>query len=734
MVEAVDVPVGRVEADRSRVMRGAVLVLPLFAVTIFLGAVLVFGVQPIAARMLLPYFGGSPAVWSATSLFFQVALLAGYGYSYVLTNRVSPRFQPLVHLPVLAIPIVLLPLSLPISEATLQGLPPAIAVMTVLALGVGLPFTVAATTGPLLQRWFSFTGHRWADDPYFLYAASNAGSLLVLLAYPFLIEPRWDLDEQATLWSAGFLAFAALAATSGLVVFRRVTQSAPQERIDTAAAASISWTTRARWLVLAAIPAALSLGVTQHISTDIAAIPLLWIAPLALYLLSFVLAFSRSNPLTAEVAGRVMPWALAAVLIAPFLAPPIWVLLGVHLAFLFIAAMVCHARLAGERPDPSRLTEYYLLLSIGGALGGAFVSLVAPLVFEAVWEYPIAIVAALLVRPRVPGGVSRRVLVGIALAVLAAASLVVASATIPSVAPPWIPILALGVCVVAIARWRLAPALVAAIVLGSIIVGGGQAIHADRTFFGVYRVTEDAEAHSLIHGTTVHGMQFTDPARRSIPTAYYHPSGPIGQVFGMHDRLDRVGVIGLGVGTLASYGQAGERMTFYEIDPAVVSMARNPSLFTFIADSEATVETVVADGRRGLAADDATYALLVVDAFSSDAIPVHLVTREAVALYADRIADDGLIAFHITNRFVDLEPVLGAIANSLGLDALIQDDQSVTPAQAAEGKRPSAWVLLATGATPLEPFVEDGWWRPLVTDPADRVWTDGYSDLVGALR
>ena len=734
-MEAVDVQAGRVEADRTRLARRAVPVLPLFAVTIFLGAVLVFGVQPIAARMLLPYFGGSPAVWSTTSLFFQVALLAGYGYSYLLTNRVRPRFQPLVHLLVLAAPVLLLPLSLPISDATLESLPPALAVMAVLALGVGLPFTVAATTGPLLQRWFSFTGHRWADDPYFLYAASNAGSLLVLLAYPFLIEPRWDLSEQATLWSFGFIAFAVLAAACGLVVFRRVGQSVRPEGSDAVVAARISWPMRARWLALAAIPAALSLGVTQHISTDIAAIPLLWIAPLALYLLSFVLAFSRRNPLTADVAGRILPWALAAMLVAPFLSPPIWVLLGVHLAFLFIAAMMCHARLASERPEPSRLTEYYLLLSIGGALGGAFVSLAAPIVFEAVWEYPIAIVAALLARPRATAGPSRRALIGFAAAVLAGVALMLISATIPSTVPVWVPLLALGICVVAVARWRPAPALIAGVVLGAILLGGGQAIHADRTFFGVYRVTADADSHSLVHGTTVHGMQFTDPAMRSIPTAYYHPSGPIGQVFAAHEgQLDRVGVIGLGVGTLAAYGEAGETMTFFEIDPAVVSLARDPSLFSFIEDSAATIETVVADGRRGLAADDMTYDMFVIDAFSSDAIPVHLVTREAVVLYADRIGEEGLIAFHITNRFVDLEPVLGAIADSLGMHALIQGDDTVTAAQAAEGKRVSTWVLMANETAALEPFLADDRWRSVVADPADRVWTDGYSDLVGALR
>jgi hypothetical protein len=266
-------------------------------------------------------------------------------------------------------------------------------------------------------------------------------------------------------------------------------------------------------------------------------------------------------------------------------------------------------------------------------------------------------------------------------------------------------------------------------------VGDTNAIYTDRTFFGVYQVTENQDGHSLVHGTTVHGMQFSDSARRSIPTAYFHPSGPIGQIFDMTKGEPRdIGVIGLGVGTLAAYGQPGDRMTFYEIDPAVVSLARNPALFTFIADSPATVKTVVADGRLGLAEDETQYDLIVLDAFSSDAIPVHLLTKEAFSLYADRITDSGLIAVNITNRFVDLAPVLGGVAQSLGLRALVQDDHNVSQSQEAEGKRPSTWVLIAPRTENLRPFMDDDLWRPASVERGARVWTDGYADLIGALR
>ena len=448
-----------------------------------------------------------------------------------------------------------------------------------------------------------------------------------------------------------------------------------------------------------------------------------------------MLAFSRRNPLTAPVASRLLPIPLAGVLVAPFLVMPVWLLLGIHLVFLFLAATMCHSRLASERPEPSRLTEFYLILSIGGAVGGVFVSLISPLVFDAVWEYPIAIVLVLLLRPRSGGVHSSRDLAVVAAAILVAAGLMLLSASGLTVLPIWIPIVALGAVVVAIARWRAPVAVVTGVMLAYVIVGGGQPIYAERTFFGVYRVTDDGVRHSLVHSTTVHGVQYSDPAKRDVATTYFHASGPIGQVFAARaGQLDRVGVVGLGVGTLASYGEPGEQMTFYEIDQAVVDLATDPGLFTFIADSEATVRTVVADGRLGLAADNTRYDLLVLDAFSSDAIPVHLVTREAVALYADRITDDGVIAFHITNRFVDLEPVLGGIAQSLGFHALVQEDHAVTEQQASEGKRPSTWVLIAKGPEGLQPFLADDRWRPASVEPADRVWTDDYADLIGALR
>jgi hypothetical protein len=717
--------------------------LPLFTITIFLGAVLVFGVQPIAARMLLPSFGGSPAVWSAASVFFQVALLAGYGYSFVLTRTVRPRRQPIAHFLALAAPLLFLPLSLPLLT-TPDGLSPALSVLGLLTVSLGVPFAVASTTGPLLQRWFSYTGHRAGRDPYFLYAASNAGSLLVLLSYPFLIEPRLGLDEQSVAWSIGYLLFAVLSVACAVIVLRRApvtVQDDPDHVVMASQVPGPTWRARARWVAMAAVPSALSLGATAYISTDIAAVPLLWIVPLSLYLLSFIIAFSTRIRLTSSHAGRLLPWVAAAVVIPSggLLELPVWAIITLHLSFLFVAATMCHTRLAEERPSTTHLTEFYLLVAVGGALGGIFVSLVAPLLFDAVWEYPIAIALALLLRPAYRRRPSLRTMVAAAFIVLAALVVSGLGSAESSVLHSAVPALALAMAlfVVLLAMSYVRPVLAVAVfaILGVSVWGGGTSIYTDRTFFGVYRVTAAENQHSLVHGTTLHGMQHLDPSRGAMATTYFHRTGPIGQVFAARtDVIERVAVVGLGVGTLASYGEAGQDFTFFEIDPAMVEIARDPALFTFLSDSAADIEVVVADGRLGLAGDSRSYDLLIMDAFSSDAVPVHLLTQEAVATYVERLAPGGLIAMNISNRYLDLEPVVGRVAASLGMSTLVQHDTVIAADEMADGKSMSRWVIMASDPADLRPFDTDARWATPRVDPHGRTWTDDFSDILAALR
>lgn len=726
---------GDTNAGRRAALLSAIQ-LSAFAAPIFLGAVLVFGVQPIAARLLLPHFGGSPAVWNTTSLFFQVALLAGYAYSHLLTRWLAPRRQALMHLLVLVVPLLLLPLVIRVDDSGGGQTAPVIAVLIALAGGVGIPFAVAATTGPLLQRWFSYSGHPSAGDPYFLYAASNTGSLLVLLAYPLIFEPQLTLDEQRAMWSLGYVIFVVLATVAAGLVLRRAPalQARVAGRPDEALAHPLPWGTRLRWMTLAAVPAALSLGATQHLSTDVAAVPLLWVAPLAIYLASFIVAFSPRNPIGSRRAAVVLPVPAVAAAFTPFLQLPIVVVIGIHLSLLLLAALMCHGRLAEERPAPNQLTEFYLLLSLGGAIGGAFVSLAAPLVFDRIWEYPIAIVAALLLRPRIPGRPGRRFLAAAALLLLAALVGIIGGAWMPESVSLAGPVVVVAAGIVVVSRWRLAFAGVSAVVLAVPLVAGGTVIYTDRTFFGVYRVVDSGGRHELVHGNTVHGMQLP-LGTTSRPPSYYHPSGPIGQVFRERgSRFGEIGVVGLGVGTLAAYGQEGQRLTFYEIDPGIVALAEDPSLFTYLADSKADLEVVVADGRLGLASESRRFDLLVIDAFSSDAIPVHLLTQEAVALYADRLTPGGLIAFHISNRYLELEPVLADIVESLELAALVRSDSTVTAQQAEEGKVGSEWLLIAGDEASLAPFDEDPTWTRPVGTETGRIWTDNYSDLIGALR
>lgn len=709
------------------------LTLPLYAVTIFLGAMLVFGVQPIAARLLLPWFGGSPSVWSAVSLFFQLALLVGYAYSFLLTRALRPRRQPLVHLGVLAAPLLFIPITLTVTGADASGEAPALDVIRVLAVGLAVPFIVASTTGPLLQRWFSFTRHRSAADPYFLYAASNAGSLLVLLAYPFLIEPNLTLTQQSGLWSTAYLAFAVLSGACAVVVMLR----GPRTEVEKYGAASdasaepIAWSRRIRWVVLGAVPAALSLATTQHISTDVAAVPLLWIAPLGLYLASFVVAFSRRNPMHSGQSASLLPIVVALAAALPFMNPPMLVTISVNLALLFVAAVMCHSLVAEDRPHTSRLTEYYLLLSIGGAVGGAFVSLVAPTLFEAVWEYPVAIIAAVLLCPRGAWGRSIIASVGI---VLAAAVLLGAYVIAPGVLPSMLVWTAAVAILVAIAQWRLPFVIAMAVLLGGVTYGGG-GVYAERTFFGVYRVTVAEDQYRLVHGTTIHGLQHTSPELRAVASTYFHRTGPVGQVFTiLGPELQRVAVVGLGVGTLVTYGTAKQEFTFYEIDPAVVDIATDPTYFTYLRDADATVEIVVADGRLGLAADSAKYDLIVLDAFSSDSVPVHLLTREAIEIYRERLRDGGVMAFNITNRHLELEPVLGALARDMELYALVQHDTRISGSELREGKAASKWVIMAASPQRLAPFAKDPRWGITTVDSSARPWTDDFADIFRALK
>ncbi len=748
---------------------------PLSVATAVLAAALAFLVEPLVARLLLPPYGGAAAVWTTALVFFQAALLAGYALAHLAIGRLGVRRAALAQAAIVVLPLAALPVALPDAAATPVGVEPVAWLLGVLALTVGAPFVALATTTPTLQRWLAAAGRPGARVGAFrLFAASNAGSIVGLLAYPTLVEPNLDLAEQAWLWSLGYGLFAALTVVLLLVVRSRVPAGSTGEPghvpARPAAGPTTDWsvppTTRTRlgWVGLAAIPAALVVGTTAHLSTDVAAVPLLWVVPLAIYLGTFVIAFGRSSPIGLRLADAFLPFLALGVALAliGIESVPLWFVAAVELGALACAGSVVHGRLALARPAPERLTEYNLAIAAGGALGGLLAGVVAPLVLPIAIEGAIALVVALAVRsgPRAVGAVGARRHgpdparsrawdrpIGRVLAVLrrvpffaryvlVAVALLLAVGSAGAAVHPGVVVAALVLgLLLGLADRPPAFAAAVGVVVALSVLAVPPSLLVARTFYGVHRVAADmAGRHALFSGTTVQGMQAYQPAeRRREPLGYYHGDGPIGDVIAVTQARApgvRVSVLGLGAGALAAFGRPTDELTFHEIDPAVERIARDPRLFTYLADSPARISVEIGDGRLGIAAAaESSFDLVVVDAFSSDAVPVHLLTREAVELYVARLRPGGLVAFNVSNRYVALEPVLAAIAGDLGLAGRARVDEP--PLELAGDADASHLVVLAREAADLGPLLERAGWRPLVA-PAPRAWTDRFSDLLGA--
>ncbi|MBM4285084.1 MAG: hypothetical protein FJ128_07525 [Deltaproteobacteria bacterium] len=735
----------------------------LFALALFLSATLLFMVQPLVSKMFLPLLGGSPAVWNTCMVFFQAVLLAGYAYSHLTPRWLGVRRQAVAHLGLLLLIALTLPLALPSGQHPPTAGNPIPWLLLMLALAVGLPFFILSTTAPLLQKWFAHTTHTHAGDPYFLYGASNLGSMTALAGYLVLVEPYLPLGSQARFWSAGYGALAVLVFGCAVLLWRSPASSpaaaATTSPITGADPAPPTLGRRLYWVLLALVPSSLMLGVTNHITTDIAAVPLLWVIPMALYLLTFVLVFARRPllPHRLMVGGETF----AVLLVAIFFAVPtrgVWLLFPLHLAAFFLMAMVCHGELMKSRPDPAHLTEFYLWLSVGGVLGGIFNALVAPVAFSSLVEYPLAIVMACLLRPseaRSPGGLrpwlldlSLPLYLGLLLVAVTAGILVGLERLLGKIVPDsaFLVFLATtsiaGLCCSTFRHRPLRFGLgVAAIMMAGALFAGGTkgVLFQERNFFGVLQVREDAKAdlRFLTHGTTLHGAQSLNPARRGEPLTYFTRSGPLGQVFDAvaeRSQAWRIGVIGLGVGTIAAYGRPGQEMIFYEIDPAVERVARDPRLFTFLQDCPAKVEVVLGDGRLSLqAAPPGYFDMLIMDAFSSDAVPVHLLTREALQLYFSRLKRDGLLIFNISNHYLDLGAVLASLSRAEELAFLCRHDLDISETDRRFEKAPSSWAAMARQPEILAKLAADSRWQK--GPAAARVrWTDDFSNILAVFQ
>ncbi len=719
----------------------------LFSIALFLSAALLFILELMVAKMLLPSLGGVAAVWNTCLVFFQMTLLAGYWYAHVTSRSLPARAQVALHVGLLVAAAVALPIGirgageLPVVSNPIPWL------IGTLGLSVGLPFFALSSTTPLVQSWFVRATHS-AVDPYILYSASNLGSFVGLLSYPIVAERALDLHAQSRVWSGGYAVVALVIVACGAFVWRASAAQAiaAAEPLDEAGAPPAR-SDRLLWVALAFVPASLTLSVTTYISIDIAAVPLVWILPLSLYLLSLVVAFARPE------AGRLMRFALPIAVVPPILAfitnttRPAWLQVPVHLVTFFIVSLACHQALARSRPGRGRLSEFYLWLALGGAAGGVFTAIVAPLVFPTAAEYPIGLLLACLAGSR-HDGASRTLTWLDPVAPVLTGAILVALITLANsrnwAASP-LPMLSmiLGPPLIVAALFWARP-LRYALALGGILAAsfvaerGGTTLRIDRTFFGVHRVLigEFGDYVVLMNGGTVHGLQALRPVRRRECLAYYSRIGPAGQVFeslgGTRTPRD-VAVLGLGAGTLACYAAAGQRWTFFEIDPAVASIARTPGYFTYLADAPAQVGIVIGDARLSLThLSTQSYDVIVLDVFSSDAVPVHLLTREALQVYLGHLAPGGLLLFHISNKYFDLRPIVAALAGDARLVALAER-HTTDEATIGQGIYPSEWVVMGRDAHDLGALVHDARWE--LTRPGDASpWTDQYSNLVSAVR
>lgn len=741
---------------RSQSAELATFMVPAFVAAAFTSAFLLFAVQPLFTKMALPMLGGAPNVWNAAMVFFQTALLLGYLYAHLLSTRFNLRTQALVHLCVIGAGMFFLPFAPPAGATPPATGAHAFWLIGMMGAAIGVPFFALSANAPLIQRWLSHTSHPSAQDPYFLYAASNIGSISSLLLYPLLLEPTLGISAQARMWTVGYVVLAGLIAATASCAYVR---AAPERRLDPAPArASIAQSGPLWWTAIAIAPSGLMLSVTTHLTTNVAPSPFLWVAPLSLYLLSFVFVFGPHGDLWRRHAVRLLPALIAAAAIvdAVWLDDPLSSSLS-PLALFFAAAIGCHGELARRRPDPSRLTRYYLSMSLGGVIGGALVALAAPVIFPDIWEYPLLLVGAAFVIAACNDGLKGK-LFPVGVAAMALAAVFGAFADFVPDLPERVGLainvaLAFASAFVIVKYGKNAVLLavaVAALLSNAMAVraqmhnGYGELIMRERSFFGVSKVyrsiADPVPAHILVHGAIIHNLQLRGSDYEMIPLAYYSFAGPFGQTIEGMRRLKpslKVAVIGLGAGALACHAKSGDAWTFYELDPHVADLARDDRYFSYLSRCAPGAPVVIGDARLAFAREQEIHAgkydLIVVDAFSSDSIPAHLITREALALYRRRLAKGGVIFFHTSNRYLDVNSVASRIAEDAGLAAQVirfQPDKS-QPLGALISRATAVVmgddaVIAAIGEARAD-------WSALSPSPYVSVWTDDYSNILGAM-
>ncbi len=723
------VPVAEVSREMPASPFSSRLSVGVFTLAVFFSALLLFVLEPMFAKRLLPVFGGSPSVWITCMVFFQTVLLLGYVYSHVITARFT-RTRIVLHFAALVASCIALPVALRghVDPNAVAYHPGSLLLVTAAA-SIGLPFFFLSTTAPLLQRWFSHTDHPDASDPYFLYAASNAGSLLGLLLYPVVFEPKFALTRQANLWSAAYLVFVPLIGACAVLCLRgtKVQQAIaePQHSPRPTRREELLWT------ALAFVPASLLYGVTSQLSTDFPPVPLLWVIPLAIYLVTFIIGFSGRFTGLGSLSNRLPTILLVAAML--FIMGNIPSILGLtgflKLACFGLVALAMHGELARRRPAAQHLTRFYLLVSFGGVVAGVLNAMLAPLVFSDYWEYPITLVLAAALLPAFPGIVRKPVPPRVLRIGIALFALFIIVARMPGLQLPLAVRLGMFVacvffCMRAPTRWT-AVALVLVLSFSSVLkIAGRQTIYQARSFYGVYKVLASGKFHLLIHGTTMHGAQKVGEISLATAPTYYSAVGTVANAASQKHPM-KLGVVGLGTGTTSCYMTPSESITFFEIDPLVERIARDSRYFTYMSQCPGTKKVVLGDARLTLSSvPPASFDVMVVDAFSSDAIPMHLLTREAFEIYRRTLTPSGVLLIHISNRYIDLQPVALGSADFPGYSTLVFYDEP-TASQIKEGHFFSKWIALAPAARAQE--LQDQGWRPAEGKTVS--WTDERSSL-----
>ncbi len=650
-----------------------------FGITIFIASFMIFWIQPLYTKMLLPILGGSPSVWNTSLFFYQTALFVGYAYSHFLTRKFNLKQQIYIHISIGALAFISLPVTVPEYEPAWVLSHPTLWLFSILIVYVGPAFVVLSSTSPLLQRWYSYTKLKNAHDPYFLYSISNAGNIAALVLFILLLEPAIGLTRMLQGWSYSYAAFGALM----LICILALIKFAPKSETEHT---SVSLPGTNRWpavLLLSFIPTSLLYGVTQHISFNIASTPLMWLMPLILYLTAFVIAFMRKRIIKIRLI-RGLQLGMIAVYVLLFMFSvdinilPAWFVVPVHLVLFFASASVCLYKVADIRPNTKELTGFYLLVSLGGILAGLFNVIIAPNIFTSVIEYPFMIAVAAgaggsFVKDRKWRDILMPLIVLLVFFILGLMSHKVQTGMHVVMIRTTATVIVLAILFAHKKGLVFGLSIAAILVAGMATLDSKQVIMQKRNFFGIYRVTSDNGKVKLTHGTISQGYQYPASHERYKPQSYYAKNTPMGDLFEIaFENIEptRIGVIGLGTGTMAAYGKEGQYWDFYELDPLVVDIAREH--FTYLDDSPAVIRTITGDGRISLrGAPENFYDLIILDAFQSDSIPIHIITNEAIALYKSRLADNGVLAFHISNFSLDLSPVLFYSANDLGLSSII---------------------------------------------------------------